>query len=287
MASLMKSLLLVHAVWWASIGTATADRDVRLTWLPSRTPNAMLRAEATAIARDVAAQVGGTLVAAKPSAERTQILEGLARASQLSGEGALDEAADAYDAAILRGRNIVLGLGEETQLMRGVVARIGIAIARREPARARELATWLLRVDPAFTLEPAENRPSLATELSAAAGSLGERPPISKADLGACEPSADIVILARVTRPGEIELRRIDDCQLADPVRVTGDREHATSVRMLAGTDAVPPRATEREAPALYRKPWFWVAVGALAIGAAGTWYLVDQGDSREIVPHW
>jgi hypothetical protein len=279
----MRWLLVLHALLWASIGTAAAGREVRLTWLPSRTSNSLLRIEATAIARDVAAQVGGTLAPARSA----QPLDGLARAKQLLGDGAVDEAADAYDAAIRRGRSIVLELGDGNELLRGVVARIGIALARGETDRARELATWVVRIDPGFTLEPAEQRPSVVTELAAAAKTLGERPSIVAADLGTCEPRADIVILARVTRPGEIELRRIEDCQLADPVRVTSEREHATAVRLLTGIDAVAHAPIEHDRPALYRRPWFWIAVGAVAAGATGTWLLVDQKDSREIVPRW
>jgi len=110
----MRWSILVAALLCALVNSAGAGRDVRLTWLPSRVSNTMLRIEATSIAQDVASQVGGRLLPAS-SSSASSTREGFAKARELLREGAVDEAADAYDAAILRVRNSILEVGDGSE----------------------------------------------------------------------------------------------------------------------------------------------------------------------------
>ena len=263
-------------------------RSVRIVWLPTRAHNATTRAEVDRIATEIAGTVGGELAPMRDSAERGPMLEGLERATRLLGDGAVDEAADVYDTAILRGRRTLLELTDASELERGIVARIGIALARAESARARELATWLLRVDPTFAIAPSENRPRLTTELAEARRALGNDVPLSVADLGECHPSPDIIVVVRAIRPDEVELRRLDGCRLRDAQSITIGRDHRAAVRAIVGPDAVAAAAprSSRETP-VYRKAWLWVAIGVVAAGAAGAAYYANAPETREVVPHW
>jgi len=275
----------------ASPGDRPASaRAIRVRWLalPSRREHAALADLARRTAAALAVRVGGAAVAGPAPAD--EVRDGLARGLALSAKGRLDQAAAALDAALEAGARAPHRIADPERFLAGHAARISIALARGEAARADALLARLLQYDPGFALSAAEESPRMREAIERARTRAGPRPALAIAALGDACAGRDLLVVARGLATGTTELLRFDGCRLVAQAAVRARFEPADAAALL---DPVPrPRLDTREAareesPPFYRRAWFWTAVGAVVIGSGAAIYAGTRGpDEVTVVPH-
>jgi hypothetical protein len=79
----------------------------------------------------------------------------------------------------------------------------------------------------------------------------------------------DDLIVVRAARGGAVEIARLDHCRVSASVVARDDVTDAAVLDRLAPIAAPPARRVAERRPLLGR-PWFWVAVGAVAAASIG-----------------
>jgi hypothetical protein len=288
--------------------------------LPSRRDDAAaLTRRAQAVAEALAREIGGCCRRA-PGAE--DLSATLAAARKLQAAGRLDEAADSFDVALRRASDAPHRVGDPAALVGALVARASIALARGETKLGESLLGRALRYDPTFALAPGEDSPTMRSALAREKARLGEPIGLEIDDLGAaCGQLSPIIVVARFAAGGA-EFRRFDGCKLVAAVVAAPSQSPEEIARSLAGaasgggartSGGLPgtrgggpsARASEEtrsgtvsgrrageagEAPRpIYRRAWFWIAIGGVAAASAGAAFLIarDPGDELEVTPRF
>jgi hypothetical protein len=184
---------------------AEARPTVRAVVLPTRGEARahLLLALATTLSR----HFGGSL---RPDPPRLDLADRLKRAVELSFGEDVDRAAALYDAALEDGAREPGRVADPAAFVTAHVQRAGLALARGEERRARELVSRVLAYDPTFRLAPNERSPQLVRLVEEV---VAHPPELSAADLGTSCESADVVLAAR-RRTGGLEVFRFDRCRL-------------------------------------------------------------------------
>jgi hypothetical protein len=288
--------------------------------LPSRRDDAAaLTRRAQAVADALAREVGGCCRRA-PGAE--DLSATLAAAGKLQAAGRLDEAADSFDAALRRGSDAPHRVADPAGFVGALVARASIALARGETRLGESLLGRALRYDPTFALAPGEDSPTMRSALAREKVRLGDPIGLEVHDLGAaCGELSPIIVVARFAAGGA-EFRRFDGCKLVAAVVAAPSQSAQEIARSLAGAapggDARTSGGLSRArgvGPALrtsgearpggvsrrrdgeageprrpiYRRAWFWIAIGGVAAASAGAAFLIarDPGDELEVTPRF
>lgn len=271
----MRGLVLVAAIAVIAPAAAAAPPaprpSVSAIVLPTRRADApRLAALAERIAERVRERLGGQRGALRPAS--ADVAARLARARELLLDAKIDEAAATYDLA-LDAADQVPGTVDAAALVGAHVARAQIALARGEAERADALLRRVLRWDGDFTATGDEATPVVQERLAR----LREPPAaaIDPADLGDACRQVDTLVVVRAAPLGAIELARFDACRPVAALVVQGAPDEALVLDRLA------PARIERRATAapLYRRPWFWIALSAVAVTGAGMWAITEARD--------
>ncbi|HUS66685.1 MAG TPA: hypothetical protein VMZ28_19245 [Kofleriaceae bacterium] len=260
--------------------------------LPSRAAVApVLEARAARVALGLRRSLGG---AAAPEGDRSALAADasatLARGRELHASGALDEAALVLDQGLEATARAPHRFAASEVVVASHLDRATIALARGEDARAELLLERLLRWDPTFALAPGEGTPRLVQAVADVRRRLGRTPELRAADLGAACTLGDVVVVARPAAAARIELQRFDGCRRVASATVR-PADVDPAVELLGGrADAFRFTAepTSAASPRLIARPWFWVAVGAVAVTAGLVVWQVsaDPSDQADVTPH-
>jgi hypothetical protein len=261
--------------------------------LPSRGEEAVkVEERARRIAGRLAAAHGGRMADPAPSATAADIATMLARADELSAQGDLDEAAKVLDDGLEVGVGAPHRFAASRVFVGAHVTRARIALARGESDRAGALFERLVRWDPTFGLEKAEASPRLEKALRGARARVGSPPALRPEDLGEACALADVIVVARALGAQRYEFARIEGCRERARA-VVGPGGDDALLRALGAPEprpviAAPPPPPPEPPPSLWRRPWFWGAVAAVVVGAAGVvvWQVSSDPDQVDVVPH-
>jgi hypothetical protein len=261
-AALLAASLVVCRASYAEAPALAAPMAPTAGVLPSR------RADATALTGRLA-RLARALGPAPTLAPTFSLAQVIGRADAMNGAGRLDEAAALYDVAIEQGSHAPLRVEPSSDLVRALIARAQIGLARGEEARSGELLGRALRWDPTLQLQPGEDAPRMKAALASVRQRLSSRPPLVRDDLGAdCEH----LLLARRLDERSTQLTRIEQCR---PTAQTILADNTPDSLALTALGLAPPPARPAKRPA-YQRAWVWltvVAVGAALAGAGvGIW---------------
>jgi hypothetical protein len=267
----MRGLVLVAAIAVIAPAAAAAPPPtVAAVVLPTRRADApRLAALAERIAARVRDRRGGQRGAIRPAS--TDVAARLARARELLLDAKIDEAAATYDLA-LDAADQVPGTVDAAALVSAHVARAQIALARGEAERADALLRRVLRWDGDFTTTGDEATPVVQERLARLREPAAA---IDPADLGDACRQVDTLVVVRAAPLGAIELARFDGCRPVAALVVQGAPDEALVLDRLA------PARLERRATAapFYRRPWFWIALSAVAVTGGGVWAITEARD--------
>ena len=295
--------------------------------MPSRRADAAALARRAQAVADALAREIGSCCRRAPAAE--DLSATLAAAARLQAAGRLDEAADSFDVALRRGADGPHRVSDPAGLVDAHVARAAIALARGETRLGESLLARVLRYDPTFALASGEDSPTMRAALARAKARLGDPIAGEPGDLGgACGELSPVIVVARFAAAGA-EFRRFDGCKLAGTVVATASQSALEIARALAGTGApsaggartngeggagtagghagggggvrvAQARESGRVVGAsgqgggggprpIYKRAWFWIAVGGVAAASAGAAFLLarDTGDELEVTPRF
>jgi hypothetical protein len=282
----------------AASGARAPSPSVRALALPTRRRDAAeLARRAAAVAAELARALGGRAAAATSAVNGGDLRATLRAAQDLLAAGRLDESADSFDLALRAGAGAPDRVSDPGAFVSAHVSRAAIALARGEDRLADELLARLLRYDPTFVLQPGEDSPTMRSALDRVKARVGAAPALARDDLGAaCSDAApgDVLVVARFTGTGA-ELARYDGCRPVATAIASSARSAASIAEALAGRPLGDSRAGPPPAPApararpLYRRPWFWAALGAAVAASAGAaWYFSrDAADQFEVTPRF
>lgn len=269
-----------------AVGTAPAAagpaRTVAGAALPSRRADrARLAERASRLAAQLARRTGAVVRALPTTPGGPDVASLVARGRELFLKGAVDEAAATLDVALEAAARRPDRIGDPAALVAGQVTRVQIALARGESGPADALLVRLLRWDGDFAPGPDEATPAVKSAFDAAAKGDAAAAPLSADDVGEACRAVDDLIVVRAARGGAIEIARLDHCRVAASV-VARDLTDAAALDRLAPA-IVPAPPPAREEPSLLARPWFWVAVGAVAAASiGGGLWLASQSGGEE-----
>jgi hypothetical protein len=267
------ALMTFAAAWPAG---ARGEDAVATMILPARgeawtAARPRLRAIGAAVANRL-----GLALARDPAGDALHLSTRLAAARQLAVRGALDPAAAALDQALADAAAAPEQVADAGELVSAHLRLAGIALARGEQARARELLARLYRYHPALALSPVDATPQLQSAFAEVKARLGPDPALEPADLGARGRDAPVLVVARLV-PGGLELSRYDRGMLV--ARAMGD--DASVVAALAPLPAralaTTPAGSPRRGGSVLRP--MLLALGAAALG--GGIYFAVLASSR------
>lgn len=272
---------------------ASVGMSVRGLAMPTRRDPTVLGRAADGVATALAERIGRAAPAPAPLPALAASLE---EALAIARGGALDQAAGALDAAIEAAARTPHRLGDPAGFIDAQVARAAIAFARGEEARGAALLDRVLEYDPGFVLLSTEDSTRLRRALEEARLRAGDPPTLRLASLGeACRDGADVLVVARGLADGATEYRRYDSCRLVASTVAAASRPALTIAAELDPGSAVAARPAARSAPttprdeprSLVQRPWFWIAVGVVTVGAGAAIYLGTRDDGGlTIDPH-
>jgi hypothetical protein len=270
----MRGLVLVVAIAAVAPAAAAPQRpSVAAIALPTRRSDApKLAALAERTAARVRDRLGGTTGSIRPAS--ADLPARLARAHGLLLDAKLDEAAATYDLA-LAAADQAPGTLDAAVLVGAHVARAQIALARGEAERADALFGRVMRWDGDFAATGDEATPAVQERLA----HLRETVPasaIEPADLGDACRQVDTLVVVRAAPMGAIEIARFDGCRRVAALVVQGPPGDALVLDRLA---PAPIEHRVTTTPALYRRPWFWIAVSAVAVSGVSVWAWTEMRD--------
>jgi hypothetical protein len=253
---------------------AAAAPTVGTIVLPTRRTDAdQLAALGARLASQISARLGGAVVPITPASP--DLATRLERAHGLLLDAQLDEAAATYDLALDTADRLP-GTLAPALIVSAHVARAQIALARHEAERADALLARVVRWDDDFTATTEESTPAVHEAL-ARLRAAGHGKPLEPADLGETCRQVDTLIVVRAAAMGAIEVARFDHCTPVAALVVRGAADEPHALERLA-----PAPVVERVVPphrGLHRRPWFWIAVSAVAVSGLGVWAWKETRD--------
>jgi hypothetical protein len=202
----------------------------------------------------------------------------VARAEAQAATGRLDEAAALLDVALDEGARAPLQVSDPPALVRALVTRATIGLARGEQDRAEALIARVLRYDPTFALAAHEETPRMLAAVERVRERLGPEAALSRDELGE-RCGSQTLLLARRLDARTIEYARYAGCQRVATARATEGTTDAALVAALGGPMA-PAASTASAATgahasrpvyrSVWRRGWFWGVALAVAVALAG-----------------
>jgi hypothetical protein len=179
-----------------------------------------------------------------------------------------------------------------------LAALVATAVARAEPASGPPGDTVqnraLIHLDRGVAAYRARDFHRAHAELAEASRLAPDRPnpyrwlALTDAALGDCDSALVNVegFLSRVAAddPRVGELRALRDRCLRGP-RTAAARPDDTGAGPGASPPVAPPAAPPPADPPVYRRWWFWTAIGAVALTAAGTTYALTRDPASRLPP--
>jgi tetratricopeptide (TPR) repeat protein len=229
------------------------------------------------LARHLAAD---TLPDPRTSDRAISLASWLERGQALALAAKLDQAAQAFDAALADGLKDLDRLARPAELVMAHLQRASIYLAMNQAERAQSLIDRAHRYEPVLALVGQELRPRMRAALAAAQARQGPRPTLSAGDLGDACRVADVLVVAR-TIEGGVEFLRFDHCvQIASAVSASPAQDDEAALK-LVGAAALqlqphPPDLASHEASdlSLHGKPSrtmpLVLSAGAVALLATG-----------------
>lgn len=277
-------LLLALIAVGSAPAAARPARTVAGVALPSRRDDrAHLARRASRLAARLAQRTGAAVRALPTTRGRPAVASLVARGRALFLKGAVDEAAATLDVALEAAARRPDAVGDPAALVAGQVTRVQIALARGESGPAAALLVRLLRWDADFAPGPDEATPAVKSAFDAAAREPAAHAPLSADDAGEACRAVDDLIVVRAARHGAVEIVRLDHCRVAASVVAGTDiADEAALDRLAPPAPPVPAHPAARGERSLVSRPWFWVAVGAVAAASiGGGLWLASQDDEQ------
>jgi len=232
--------------------------------IPSSAPVAGVlptrRADAAALAERVA-RLARSLGPAPQLAPSFSLAQVVGRADTMNAAGRLDEAAALYDVAIEQGAHAPLRVAPSGDLVRALIARAAIGLARGEEARSGELLARALGWDPTLELLTGEDAPRMKAALAAVQKRLSSPPPLARDELGA---DCDHLLVARRLDDRSTQLTRVEHCRVQAQTTI-GDQTSDGLALTALGVAPAPQKPARRPA---YQRAWVWVTRGGRRCGA-------------------
>lgn len=269
-------------VAWSAPVAAGPARTVAGVAMPSRRADRARLAERAARLASQLARRTGAVTGALPTTPRNPDVASLvARGRELFLAGKVDEAAATLDVALEAAARRPDAVRDPLSLVAGQVTRVQIALARGESRTADALLVRLLRWDGDFAPAPDEATPAVKQAFDAAARSEAAAGPLTAEDAGDACRAVDVLVVARAARGGAVEITRLDHCRVVASVVAGADLADSAVLDRLAPPAPAPARPATGEKRLLAR-PWFWLAVGAVAAASiGGGLWLASQGDEQ------
>ncbi|MFH0899150.1 MAG: hypothetical protein V2A73_00835 [Pseudomonadota bacterium] len=175
----------------------------------------------------------------------------LRRGQHLAESGRLDESASVLDSALEDGAERPYLVNDPAGFITAHLTRAMIAIARGEHSRAERLLERALSYEPALSLQPTENTPSLHAALERVRGRLESPSELEAAHTGTACDLADVVVVIRLLevdddrRRSTLELVRFDGGQPVAQVRGSLTSNAEELARLLADPSSADARARQ------------------------------------------